>query len=62
MQGLIRDTGLTPGLGRPPGGGHGNPLQYSAWKIPWTGEPDGLQSIMSQSRIGLSDLAQNGRT
>ena len=22
------DTGLIPGLGRPPGGEHGNPLQY----------------------------------
>ena len=27
--GNIRDAGLTPGLGRSPGGGHGNPLQYS---------------------------------
>ena len=25
----IRDTGLIPGLGRSPGGGHGDPLQYS---------------------------------
>ena len=24
----IRDTGSTPGLGRSPRGGHGNPLQY----------------------------------
>ena len=24
-----RDSGLIPGLGRCPGGGHGNPLQYS---------------------------------
>ena len=24
-----RDIGLTPGLGRSPGEGHGNPLQYS---------------------------------
>ena len=24
-----RDTGLIPGSGRSPGGGHGNPLQYS---------------------------------
>ena len=23
------DLGSTPGLGRSPGGGHGNPLQYS---------------------------------
>ena len=27
--GDIRDTGLIPGLGRSPGEGNGNPLQYS---------------------------------
>ena len=27
--GDIRDVGLIPGPGRSPGGGHGNPLQYS---------------------------------
>ena len=27
--GDIRDSDLIPGLGRSPGGGHGNPLQYS---------------------------------
>ena len=27
--GDIRDVGLTPGLGRCPRGGNGNPLQYS---------------------------------
>ena len=27
--GDIRDTGLIPGSGRSPGGGHGNPLRYS---------------------------------
>ena len=27
--GDIGDTSLTPGLGRSPGGGNGNPLQYS---------------------------------
>ena len=25
----MRDKGSIPGLGRSPGGGHGNPLQYS---------------------------------
>ena len=24
---IVRDLGLIPGLGRSPGGGHGNPLQ-----------------------------------
>ena len=28
------DLGLIPGLGRPPGGGHGNPLQYSCLENP----------------------------
>ena len=27
--GDIRDAGLIPGLGKSPGEGHGNPLQYS---------------------------------
>ena len=32
--GDIRDAGSIPGLGRSPGGGHGNPLQYSCLKGP----------------------------
>ena len=28
------DTGLIPGSGRFPGGGHGNPLQYSCLENP----------------------------
>ena len=32
--GDIRDEGLIPGLGRSPGGGHGNPLQYSCLENP----------------------------
>ena len=32
--GVIRDTGLIPGSGRSPGGGHGNPLQYSCLENP----------------------------
>ena len=45
------DGGSIPGSGRSPGGGHGNPLQHLAWRIPWTEEPGGLQSIGSQ-RVG----------
>ena len=30
----IRDVGLLPGLGRSPGRGHGNPLQYSFLENP----------------------------
>ena len=32
--GDIRDPGSVPGLGRSPGGGHGNPLQYSCLENP----------------------------
>ena len=32
--GDIRDRGSVPGSGRPPGGGHGNPLQYSCLENP----------------------------
>ena len=32
--GDIRDVGSVPGLGRSPGGGHGNPLQYSCLENP----------------------------
>ena len=47
MQGNV---GLIPGLGRFPREGDGNPLQHSIldWKIPWTEEPGGLQSMESQ--------------
>ena len=29
---VIRDVGSTPGSGKSPGGGHGNPLQCSGWE------------------------------
>ena len=32
--GNIKDAGSIPGLGRSPGGGHGNPLQYSYLENP----------------------------
>ena len=36
------DAGLITVLGRYPGEGNGNPLQFSVWEIPWTEEPGGL--------------------
>ena len=39
--GDVRDVGLIPGWGRSPGEGHGNRLQYSSWRIPWTEKPGG---------------------
>ena len=32
--GDLRDAGLIPGWGRSPGGGHGNPFQYSCHENP----------------------------
>ena len=32
--GDVRDMGSIPGSGRSPGGGHGNPLQYSYLESP----------------------------
>ena len=32
----LRVPGSIPGLGRSPREGKGYPLQYSAWRIPWT--------------------------
>ena len=39
------DAGSVPGLGRAPGEGDGNPLQYSCLRSPWTEEPGELQSV-----------------
>ena len=44
--GDLRDVSSIPGLGTFPGGGHGNPLQYSC--LVNIDEPGGLQSIGSQ--------------
>ena len=45
------DPGLIPGLVRSAGEGNGNHSSILAWKIPWTEEPGGLQSIGPQ-RVG----------
>ena len=43
--GDARDVGLIPVSGRSPGVGNGNHSSILAWKIPWTEEPGGLQSL-----------------
>ena len=43
--GDIRDVGLILGLGRSHGGGHATHCSILAWRIPWTEEPGGLQSM-----------------
>ena len=47
--GDTRDVGLIPGSGRSPRGGHDNPLQYSAWRIPWTEEPGSAVHRITES-------------
>ena len=56
--GDVRDTGSIPGSGRPPRGGHGNPLQYSCLENPmdrgaWWATVHGV----AQSWTRLSNLA-----
>ena len=46
--GDIRDMGLIPGSGRSPGGRHATHSSIPTWRIPWTEEPGGLQSAVSQ--------------
>ena len=57
------DLGLIPGLGRSPGGRHGNPLQYSCLE-----NPHGQRSLVGYSPQSLKEsdttegltTAQNG--
>ena len=45
---IAGDVGLISGLGRSPGEGDSNPLQYSCLENSMTEEPCGLQSMGSQ--------------
>ena len=47
------DVGSIPGMGRYPGGGNGNWLQYLAWEIPWT---EGLEGYSSCGCAVRQDL------
>ena len=46
--GDVRDTGSIPGSGRSLEEGIATHSSILAWRIPWTGEPGGLQSMGSQ--------------
>ena len=52
--GDVRDAGSIAGLGRSPGGGHGNPLQYSCLENPH-GQRSlagySAQTLQSQTRL-----------
>ena len=50
------DLGLIPGSGRSPGGGHGNPLQYSCLE-----NPHGWRSLVGCSLWGRKELDMTER-
>ena len=55
--GDIRDAGLIPRTGRSPGGGHGNPLQYSCLENPMDrGVQWAIVHRVAKSRIQLKRL------
>ena len=57
--GDTRDMGWIPRLGRPPGVGNGNLLQYSCWENSMDVGDNGLQSMRPGSWTLLSDSAQH---
>ena len=49
-----RDAGWIPGSGRSPGGGHGNPLQFSCLD-----NPHGQRSLVGYKSIGSHRVGHN---
>ena len=49
------DVGSIPGLGRSPGEGNGNPLQYSCLRNPMDREDWWIESMGLQSRARFSN-------
>ena len=61
-EGDVTDVSLIPGSGRSPGGGHGNPLQYSCLENPmdrgaWRATDRGV----SKSKIRLKQLSTHAQ-
>ena len=52
--GDTRDVGSVPGSGRPPGGGHGNPLQYSCLE----NQSPGQRNLVGYSPWGRKDTTE----
>ena len=59
--GDIRDTGSVPGSGRSSEEGMATHSSILAWRIPWTEEPGGLQSMGSQ-RVGHTGVIDHEHT
>ena len=63
MQETLREVGSIPGLGRSPGGGHGNPLQYSYPENPMDrGALGTTVHSIAQGWTGLKQLSRHTRT
>ena len=61
--GDIRDSGLIPGPKNSPGGGHGNPLQYSCLENPMDrGAWQGTILGVAKSQTLLKQLSTHPRT
>ena len=54
--GDVRDAGSIPGSGRSPGGGHGNPLQYSCLE-----NPHGQKSLVGYNSWDRKELDMTER-
>ena len=48
-------SGSTSGSGRSPGGAHGTHSTILAWRIPWTEEPGGLQSMDGRKDLDMTE-------
>ena len=60
---VVRDLGSVPGLGRSPGGGRSNPLQYSSLENLMEEEPGGATAHeVAKSRTHLKQLSRHTRT
>ena len=64
--GDVRHSALIPGLGRSPGGGHGNPLQYSCLENPmdrgaWWATAHNITKNQTYNWSNLAGMCSLGR-
>ena len=64
--GNIKDSGLIPGSGRGPGGGNGNPLQYSCLENPmdrgaWWATVHGVPKSGTTERFSTQHIVNEGK-
>ena len=62
MQEAAGDAGPIPELGRPPGGGHGNPLQYSCLENPHGQRSLAVYSPQGHKESDLTEATLHART